>query len=164
MKVKTEFKNMDIFERAAGFLSLRLDRGILVSLLPLALFFVAWPRNLSARQDEQDPAQASQSQQYIQQAPEQLQRLVAPIALYPDSLVAQILAASTFPEQVVEADLWVQAHPDLKGTPWLKPWINNPGTLASRHSVHSRPSWATWTKTSPGPRLSATLTTTRNKA
>jgi len=41
--------------------------------------------------------------------------LVAPIALYPDSLVAQILAASTFPEQVVEADRWVQAHPDLKG-------------------------------------------------
>ena len=33
----------------------------------------------------------------------------------PDSLVAQILAASTFPEQVVEADRWVQAHPDLKG-------------------------------------------------
>jgi len=44
-----------------------------------------------------------------------LQQLVAPIALYPDSLVAQILAASTFPEQVVEADRWVQAHPDLKG-------------------------------------------------
>jgi hypothetical protein len=40
---------------------------------------------------------------------------VAPIALYPDSLVAQILAASTFPEQVVEADRWVQEHPDLKG-------------------------------------------------
>ena len=40
---------------------------------------------------------------------------MAPIALYPDSLVAQILAASTFPEQVVEADRWVQAHPDLKG-------------------------------------------------
>ena len=53
---------------------------------------------------------------YTQQAPEQLQQLVAPIALYPDSLVAQILAASTFPEQVVEADRWVQAHPDLKGS------------------------------------------------
>src|SRR5467141_2943425 len=115
MKVKTGFKNMDIFERAAGFLSLRLDRQILVSLLPLALFFVAWPRSLSARQDEQDPSQASQGQQYIQQTPEQLQQLVAPIALYPDSLVAQILAASTFPEHVVEADQWVQAHPDLKG-------------------------------------------------
>jgi hypothetical protein len=51
----------------------------------------------------------------MQQTPEQLQQLVAPIALYPDSLVAQILAASTFPEQVVEADRWVEAHPDLKG-------------------------------------------------
>jgi hypothetical protein len=44
-----------------------------------------------------------------------LQQLVAPIALYPDSLVSQILAASTFPEQVVEADRWLQAHPELKG-------------------------------------------------
>jgi hypothetical protein len=52
---------------------------------------------------------------YAQQSPEELQRLVAPIALYPDSLVAQILAAATFPEQVVEADRWVQANPDLKG-------------------------------------------------
>jgi hypothetical protein len=60
------------------------------------------------------PAQAP-APPYTQQAPEELQRLVAPIALYPDSLVAQILAGSTFPEQVVEADRWVQAHPDLKG-------------------------------------------------
>jgi hypothetical protein len=37
------------------------------------------------------------------------------MALYPDSLVAQILAAATFPEQVVEANRWVEAHPDLKG-------------------------------------------------
>src|SRR5882724_3628393 len=115
MKVKTRFKRMDIFERAAAYLRPHLDRQLLASLLLLALLFVAWPQNLSARQDEQDPAQASQGQQYIQQTPQQLQQLVAPIALYPDSLVAQILAASTFPEQVVEADQWVQAHPDLKG-------------------------------------------------
>jgi uncharacterized membrane protein YgcG len=115
MKVKTRFKRMDIFERAAAYLRPHLDRQLLVSLLLLALLFVAWPQNLSARQDEQDPAQASQGQQYIQQTPEQLEQLVAPIALYPDSLVAQILAASTFPEHVVEADQWVQAHPDLKG-------------------------------------------------
>ena len=36
-----------------------------------------------------------------------LQQLVAPIALYPDELVAQILAASTYPTQVVEADRWL---------------------------------------------------------
>ncbi len=105
---------MRIFERAGRFFRPRLGRQKLVSLLPLALLFAAWPQNLSAQQGEQDPAQAPQSQQYIQQNPEQLQQLVAPIALYPDSLVAQVLAASTFPEQVVEADRWVQAHPDLK--------------------------------------------------
>jgi hypothetical protein len=41
---------------------------------------------------------------------EQLNQLVAPIALYPDALVAQVLAASTYPTQVVEADRWRQAQ------------------------------------------------------
>jgi len=50
-----------------------------------------------------------------QQSPEQLQQLVAPIALYPDALVAQVLAASTYPTEIVEADRWMQQHPDLKG-------------------------------------------------
>jgi Protein of unknown function (DUF3300) len=49
------------------------------------------------------------------QSPEELQQLVAPIALYPDALVAQILAASTYPTQIVEADRWVQRHSNLKG-------------------------------------------------
>jgi Protein of unknown function (DUF3300) len=49
------------------------------------------------------------------QTPAQLQQLVAPIALYPDALVAQILAAATYPDQVVEADRWMQQHPGLKG-------------------------------------------------
>jgi hypothetical protein len=70
---------------------------------------------VSAYQDAPAPAEAAQGPQYTQQTPENLQQLVAPIALYPDSLVAQILAASAFPEQIVEADRWVQAHPDVKG-------------------------------------------------
>ena len=53
--------------------------------------------------------------QAAQQTPEQLQQLVAPIALYPDALVGQILAAATYPDQIVEADRWVQQHPELKG-------------------------------------------------
>ncbi len=52
---------------------------------------------------------------YAQQTASQLQQLVAPIALYPDPLVAQVLAAATFPEQVVEADRWMQEHPGLSG-------------------------------------------------
>lgn len=53
--------------------------------------------------------------QGAQPSPEQLQQLVAPIALYPDSLVAQILAAAAFPEEIVEADRWMQDHRNLQG-------------------------------------------------
>jgi len=113
---------MNIFGRDAGFSWPLLGKQILIFLLSLALLFVIWPQSLSAQQDAQAPPQAQQgppqgapTPPYTQQSPEQLQQLVAPIALYPDSLVAQILAASTFPEQVVEADRWVQANPDLKG-------------------------------------------------
>ena len=42
----------------------------------------------------------------------QLEQLVAPIALYPDSLVAQVLAASTYPGQVADADRWRQMQGD----------------------------------------------------
>jgi hypothetical protein len=45
---------------------------------------------------------------------EELEQLVAPIALYPDSLVAQILMASTYPLEVVEAARWSKANPGLK--------------------------------------------------
>lgn len=46
---------------------------------------------------------------------DQLQQLVAPIALYPDSLVAQILAAAAYPTEIVEADRFLKENPDLKG-------------------------------------------------
>src|SRR5262245_51482907 len=45
----------------------------------------------------------------------QLEQLVAPIALYPDSLVAQILMASTYPLEVVEAARWSKANPKVTG-------------------------------------------------
>lgn len=47
--------------------------------------------------------------------PEQLEQLVAPIALYPDALLMQILMASTYPLEIVEADRWISQKPDLKG-------------------------------------------------
>ena len=112
---------MNIFGRAVRFSTPRLGKHSLVSLLSVVLLLAAWPQRSSASQDQNAPApppqdaQAAPAPAYTQQSPEQIQQLVAPIALYPDSLVAQILAASTFPEQVVEADRWVQAHPDLKG-------------------------------------------------
>src|ERR1700730_14891783 len=47
--------------------------------------------------------------------PEQLEDMLAPIALYPDTLLSQILAASTYPIEVVEAQQWLQQHRDLTG-------------------------------------------------
>jgi uncharacterized membrane protein YgcG len=115
---------MRISRVGTGFSGWRLGKQSLVGALSLTLLLGTWPRNASAAQDpgsqaapQDDAAQsgAAQAAQHPTQTPEQLQQLVAPIALYPDSLVAQILAAATFPEQVVEADRWVQANPDLKG-------------------------------------------------
>ena len=97
-------------------------RSLLLSALTLGLSFAAFPQALSAFQDAQDSApppqsagSTAQAPAYTPQTPDQLQQLVAPIALYPDSLVAQVLAGSTFPAQIVEADRWVQDHSDLKG-------------------------------------------------
>jgi len=72
----------------------------------------SYPQQQEAYPQQQGayPAQQSPAPQGQPLAAEQLNQLVAPIALYPDALVAQILAASTYPMQVVEADRWVQAQ------------------------------------------------------
>ncbi len=48
---------------------------------------------------------------------EQLEQLASPIALYPDSLLSQILMASTYPLEVVEAARWQKANEKLEGEP-----------------------------------------------
>jgi hypothetical protein len=48
-------------------------------------------------------------------APDQLDNLVAPIALYPDPLLSQVLAASTYPLEVAEAEQWLQHNGNLQG-------------------------------------------------
>jgi Protein of unknown function (DUF3300) len=112
---------MNNVRRAVSFWGARMLKTGLVSLMSIAVLFATLPVDAMAMQDAQQaqaPPPASgpaPAPQYTPETPEQLQQLVAPIALYPDSLVAQILSAATFPEQVVEADRWVQAHPDLKG-------------------------------------------------
>src|ERR1700674_2293467 len=64
--------------------------------------------------DGQAPPPAADSGQQAPQgqalSASELDQLVAPIALYPDALVAQVLAAATYPTQVVEADRWRQAQ------------------------------------------------------
>jgi uncharacterized membrane protein YgcG len=109
-------------------------------LLSCCLVLATAPAGFGAQADQ--PA-APPAVQAAQQTPEQLQQLVAPIALYPDALVAQILAAATYPDQIVEADRWLQQHADLKGEqlgkevdkqPWdpsVKALVEFPSVLAN---------------------------------
>jgi hypothetical protein len=83
---------------------------VLLSCLLVGLTTQADDAHGSTGQSNNQPA-ASPGKQF----PQELQQLVAPIALYPDALVAQILAASTYPTQIVEADHWMQTHSNLKG-------------------------------------------------
>ena len=58
---------------------------------------------------------------------EELDQMLAPIALYPDSLLSQILMASTYPLEIVQADRWVEQNKNLKGDALAKaleaqPW------------------------------------------
>ncbi|HEY1657518.1 MAG TPA: DUF3300 domain-containing protein, partial [Candidatus Sulfotelmatobacter sp.] len=62
------------------------------------------PYSATPYTDENAPQQGYGNAQPLSE--KQLESLVAPIALYPDNLVAQILAASTYPQQVAEADRW----------------------------------------------------------
>ena len=48
-------------------------------------------------------------------AQQELDQLLAPVALYPDALLAQVLMASTYPLEIVYADRWIKANPNLKG-------------------------------------------------
>jgi len=55
----------------------------------------------------------AQEQEVLSQA--ELDQMMAPVALYPDSLLSQMLMASTYPAQVEEAAKWSKDHPDMKG-------------------------------------------------
>src|SRR6266436_1786664 len=91
---------------------MKLSKQVLILLLCCLLVrFTAQAESYGplSQSDEQSPASA------VKLSPKELQQLLAPIALYPDALVAQILAASTYPTEIVEADRWMQRHSNLKG-------------------------------------------------
>lgn len=86
--------------------------------LVVAAILLGAPTDLRA----QDAAPA-----YVELGAEQLDQLVAPVALYPDSLVGQVLTASTYPDQIAAADAWLNQNmglpPDQRaaaadGMPW----------------------------------------------
>src|SRR5580704_5812661 len=65
------------------------------------------PKDLPYDGQAQPPTQAL--------AQDQLENLVAPIALYPDALLSEILVAATYPLEVVEVGQWLQQNRNLRG-------------------------------------------------
>ena len=90
-------------------------KQLLSTTLSLLLVLSTTPFEAGAQQ----PAQEGTTANSVQGAPlsaEELQQLVAPIALYPDALVAQILGAATFPDQAAAANDWFLQNKNLTGT------------------------------------------------
>jgi len=81
------------------------------------------PSSISGMLEALYSSQSSAQGQQPQTAPEsqqvwtgnQLDNLVAPVALYPDPLLSQMLVASTYPIEVVEANQWLQKNKNLRG-------------------------------------------------
>jgi hypothetical protein len=96
-----------------------LVKKVLSAALCVPLIALATPSDAGLAMAFQSQPAAPASDYSGQGAPQtgaELQGLVAPIALYPDALVAQILSASTFPDQVAIADNWLQTNKALIGS------------------------------------------------
>jgi hypothetical protein len=92
----------------------------------------------------QGPAPAASNQQLLKS--EELDALVAPIALYPDTLLAEILIASTYPLEVVQAERWTKENKNLKGDQ-LKSEVDKQAWDESVKSLAATPSVLTMMST-----------------
>jgi Protein of unknown function (DUF3300) len=87
---------------------IRMGRSVLAGVLCVLLIPMSQQKLLARRIITAQAAALAPTAQPL--TANQLDQLVAPIALYPDALVAQILAASTYPTQIVDAGRWVQSQ------------------------------------------------------
>src|SRR5437762_11780906 len=92
--------------------SMKLGRSLIVSAFCVSLALPAPVLSQAPAPGSPQPSQAPAATKSFSQ--EELDQLVAPIALYPDALVAQVLMASTYPLDIVAADRWVKSNPGLK--------------------------------------------------
>jgi len=85
----------------------------------VATVFIAGTAAVDAQTPAAQPAAAPVAEGTANKTPpfkkEELEAILAPIALYPDALLAQIFMASTYPLEIVEAARWSKAHPEVKG-------------------------------------------------
>jgi uncharacterized protein DUF3300 len=90
-------------------------------LMSFLLVLTVIPADASAQASSPTaPVPASQGEEYAPLTPEELDGLVAPIALYPDALVAQVLGAATFPYEIVDAVVWLKQNSTLNGESLMK--------------------------------------------
>jgi hypothetical protein len=117
---KSEKHNIrETFNDARG-LNLAMAKHFLSMLLSMTLIFATWPLESCKKTTELAPLTGGPQAQapattYAVPTADQLYQLVAPIALFPDNLVAQVLAASTYPDEVTAANSWLQQNSTLKG-------------------------------------------------
>ena len=109
-------------------------------LLSAALSFLLVMNAVAFEAEGQQPPPAGYSGQGALLSAAELQQLAAPIALYPDALVAQILGAATFPDQVAAADSWIHQNKNLTGTALMQavdrqPWDPSVKALTQFPSV-----------------------------
>src|ERR1700743_3095072 len=100
----------------------------------------AWAQNPPAPPPASSGSSSSYTGQGAPLSANELQHLVAPIALYPDALVAQVLGAATFPDQVAYADDWLQQNKTLTGSALMQavdgqPWDPSVKALTQFPSV-----------------------------
>ena len=88
--------------------------------LSLLLVVCASPTVYSGQTSSPPPAGDTTAMQAAPQTASELQALVAPIALYPDSLIAVILTASTFPDQIAIANYWIEQNKNLTSSALTK--------------------------------------------
>jgi hypothetical protein len=87
----------------------------LQSLLVMLCIVAVVPGDIMAYMPSPWPTQTSSPQDQAPKIPpDQLDSLVAPIALYPDPLVAQVLAASTYPLEIIQLQQWLAKNSGLK--------------------------------------------------
>jgi len=108
------------------------QKGLLIALVLLCITTLVVPPASYSQGAKTQPAFKA----------EELEQIFAPIALYPDSLLTQILMASTYPLEIVQADRWAKQNKDMKGDalakaleaqrwdPSVKSLVNFPQVLA----------------------------------
>jgi hypothetical protein len=115
-------------------------RSLLAMLCTLAVVPGDTLAYMVSPQEKQAPPSKDQAAKI---APDQLDSLVAPIALYPDPLLAQTLAASTYPLEIVQLQQWLQKNKNLKDKDLAdavakQPWDPSIQAMASLPDVVKR--------------------------